>query len=159
MSNPERTIYSGRTRLRACALVFREDNLLLVQLKAPTREDPIWMPPGGGIEFGETTHDAVKREVFEETGLKVRPLHLAAVHEFVEPPYHAVELYFLSEITGGNLKVGTDPELAGEKQQILRCEFIEIKKIAEMPVFPSFVREIDHDWVEQEIDIRHFITG
>jgi len=32
---------------------------------------PVWVLPGGGIDFGETPENAVVREVFEETGLKV----------------------------------------------------------------------------------------
>ena len=33
-----------------------------------------WLPPGGHIENNETPVDAVKREAFEETGLKIKLL-------------------------------------------------------------------------------------
>ena len=36
-----------------------------------------WDLPGGKIDFGESPQDALEREVMEETGLKVKSLHLA----------------------------------------------------------------------------------
>lgn len=32
-------------------------------------DGPVWQPPQGGINRGETTHDAAFRELFEETGI------------------------------------------------------------------------------------------
>jgi 8-oxo-dGTP diphosphatase len=32
----------------------------------------MWLPPGGHLDLNELPHDAVIREVFEETGLKVK---------------------------------------------------------------------------------------
>lgn len=158
MSHSGKDIFSGKTRLRACALIFRNRELLLVQQHVPTRDKPVWLPPGGGIEFGETAQKAVVREVAEETGLAVRPLRLAAVHEFVESPHHAVELYFYSEITGGTLKTGTDPELSSNNQQIIRCEFVEVEKLPSMPVFPLFIQQTDLERMMQGSEIPHYKT-
>ncbi|GCE21669.1 NUDIX hydrolase [Dictyobacter kobayashii] len=53
----------------ATAYVLSEDykNVLMI-LKADGR----WFPPGGHIDEGEYPHEAVAREVFEETGYRVR---------------------------------------------------------------------------------------
>jgi ADP-ribose pyrophosphatase YjhB (NUDIX family) len=37
-----------------------------------------WSLPGGLLEVGETTADGVVREVFEETGVRVRPVEIVA---------------------------------------------------------------------------------
>ncbi len=37
-----------------------------------------WSLPGGALELGETTAEGVAREVFEETGVRVRPLEMVA---------------------------------------------------------------------------------
>ena len=37
-----------------------------------------WSLPGGALELGETTADGVTREVFEETGVRVRPVEIVA---------------------------------------------------------------------------------
>lgn len=158
MSIQEGDIFSGKIRQRACALIFREKKLLLVRQKAPTRKEPIWLPPGGGVEFGETAIETVIREVSEETGFEVNPVRLAAVHEFVELPYHAVELYFLAEITGGKLKTGTDPELGGDEQQILGCEFVEIEMFSDIALYPAFLQDVDPEGLRSANAVHHYTT-
>lgn len=37
-----------------------------------------WSLPGGALELGETTAEGVAREVFEETGVRVRPVAIVA---------------------------------------------------------------------------------
>ena len=60
-----------RQRLGAYALVVRDGQILLARLAPWLSETPLWALPGGGVEFGEDPHDAVVREVHEETGLDV----------------------------------------------------------------------------------------
>jgi ADP-ribose pyrophosphatase YjhB (NUDIX family) len=57
-------------------LVFdREGRVLLVKQS----ENGEWAAPGGAVEPEESPHDAVVREVREETGLDVRPIALCGV--------------------------------------------------------------------------------
>ena len=44
-----------------------------------------WLPPGGHIEINEDPVEAVLREVFEETGLKVKILSIRDRLDFVDP--------------------------------------------------------------------------
>ncbi|WP_340104786.1 NUDIX domain-containing protein [Rhodohalobacter sp. 8-1] len=151
--------YAGRIRTRGCAVVIKDDKILLVQQQVPTRKTPVWLPPGGEVKLGETAKDAAAREAFEETGIKIEPSRLIAVHEFIEPPFHAVELYFLSKLTGGTLLTGVDPELQADDQQILKCEFIDLERLSGMSIFPPFVREINYDWLSTESVVQHFMSS
>jgi 8-oxo-dGTP diphosphatase len=55
-------------RLGASACVWRDGLVLLVQRgKQPGKG--LWSLPGGHVEWGETAHDAARRELFEETGV------------------------------------------------------------------------------------------
>jgi 8-oxo-dGTP diphosphatase len=45
------------------------------------RDNGRWEPPGGVLEHGETIDDGLRREVFEETGLKIEPGPLTGVYQ------------------------------------------------------------------------------
>ncbi|MCE5317251.1 MAG: NUDIX hydrolase [Parachlamydia sp.] len=50
-------------------IIFRPDKKSVLLIKRC--DVPVWVLPGGGIEPGETPEQAVMREVWEETGLRV----------------------------------------------------------------------------------------
>lgn len=54
-------------RIRAVAVVIEQGHLLVMRRHRDDREYSVL--PGGGIEHGETPHDACLRELAEETGL------------------------------------------------------------------------------------------
>lgn len=62
--------YPSRPLTGAGAVVHRRGKVLLVKRNNPPNMGR-WALPGGLVELGETTSDAAKREVLEETGLKV----------------------------------------------------------------------------------------
>jgi ADP-ribose pyrophosphatase YjhB (NUDIX family) len=63
------------------AIIFdASDRLLLVQRGHPPGMG-LWSIPGGRLEPGETDEDGLRREVLEETGLRVRVGRLAGTVE------------------------------------------------------------------------------
>lgn len=63
-------------RLTSRVLLFdRDDRILLFLTKAPdTSGIARWLTPGGGVDPGESHHDAGVRELLEETGLNLDSL-------------------------------------------------------------------------------------
>jgi ADP-ribose pyrophosphatase YjhB (NUDIX family) len=84
------------------------------------------------LEFGEGCEKCLEREFLEETGLKVVVGELLFTTELLQPPLHALELFFKVAIVGGKLGVGTDPE-SGENQLLEEVRFITEPELREIP--------------------------
>ena len=67
-------------QLAVSAAIFRDGKILLVR-RARSPAKGFYSLPGGRVEFGETLHAALHREVAEETALKVEIVDLAAWRE------------------------------------------------------------------------------
>ncbi|MGH3471273.1 MAG: GNAT family N-acetyltransferase [Nocardioidaceae bacterium] len=63
----------GRRAARVVC-VDPDDRILLMHWRDVLDGHQLWEPPGGGIEPGETSYDAVRREWAEETGLPLPTL-------------------------------------------------------------------------------------
>ncbi len=58
-------------RVAAKALFIKNGKALFVKQQLPTRV--AYDLPGGKLEYGETTEEALTREVFEELNIKIKP--------------------------------------------------------------------------------------
>ncbi|WP_042146265.1 NUDIX hydrolase [Paucisalibacillus sp. EB02] len=77
------------------------------------RHDGRWGVPGGFIELGESTEEAGRREVLEETGIEIGKMDLITVvsgkEHFVKLPngdefYSVTIAYISNDVVGGELK-------------------------------------------------------
>ena len=69
-----------RPQLAVSAVIFRDGKVLLVR-RARSPGKGFYSLPGGRVEFGETLHEALAREVDEETGLRIDIVGLAGWRE------------------------------------------------------------------------------
>jgi 8-oxo-dGTP diphosphatase len=73
-------IQPSHPQLAVSAAIFRDDKILLVR-RARWPAKGVYSLPGGRVEFGETLHTALHREVDEETALKIEIAGLAGWRE------------------------------------------------------------------------------
>ena len=67
-------------QLAVSAAIFRDGKVLLVR-RARSPAKGFYSLPGGRVEFGESLHQALAREVDEETGLEIEIVELAGWRE------------------------------------------------------------------------------
>ena len=113
-----------RPQLAVSAAIFRDGRVLLVRrARAPGKGT--YSLPGGRVEFGETLHTAVYREVAEETSLKIEIVDLAGWREVVpttEGGGHYVIMSFAARWRAGDVMLNEElddhqwiaPEALGE---------------------------------------------
>ncbi|RYP81153.1 NUDIX domain-containing protein [Nocardioides guangzhouensis] len=92
-----------RQRVAAYAVVLRDDRILLSRLDPRIARGELWTLPGGGLDHGEDPHQAVVREIHEETGLDARVSDAARIYSMHNPraqhgewpaDYHALRIVF-----------------------------------------------------------------
>jgi ADP-ribose pyrophosphatase YjhB (NUDIX family) len=88
-------VYPQRPFLAVSAAIVRDGKVLVVRRARPPANG-FYSLPGGVVEIGETLHEALRREVLEETGMAIEPLGLAGFREtIVRDPENRVERHFV----------------------------------------------------------------
>jgi len=121
-------------------IVLDEENRILM-VKHVHPERTVWMVPGGGIEEGESSAQAAVREVWEETGLEVEITGLVWHVEEVSERGQRFVNFFRARVTGGELKLGRDPELTESGQVLADIRFMHREEVADLEnLYPEFLR-------------------
>lgn len=124
--------FGNHLRIRVNGILIQEEKILMI--KHLMGDDRIlWSVPGGGMQFGQSAKFNLKREFEEETGLTVEIMDYLFVHEYLNPPLHALEHFFSVKWTSGDLKLGTDPELSSENQIIDDIRWMDLNDIHSLP--------------------------
>jgi nucleoside triphosphatase len=75
------------------ALIINDSNEIL--LISGKKFKNFYVIPGGHIEYGETMKEAVIREVFEETGLKIKNPELFSLQDAIFPEAYHKKKHFI----------------------------------------------------------------
>jgi ADP-ribose pyrophosphatase YjhB (NUDIX family) len=101
---------SKATQLRpaVAAIITDAEGKILLQRRS---DNGLWGLPGGSVEIGESVHQAILREVREETGLTVEVLRLIGVYS--DPRFQVVRypddtvVHYVSILFGCRISSGT----------------------------------------------------
>lgn len=101
-------------RLAVSAAIFRNGRLLLVR-RARAPAQGLYTLPGGRVEYGETLHQALHREIREETALTIAIAGLAGIREVLPAAAgggHFVILSFAAIWAGGEIALNEELDAA-----------------------------------------------
>lgn len=121
--------YGNKLRIRVCGICVQDQKILLVNHQGLGKNGLLWIPPGGGVNFGESLEDSLVREFKEETSLEIKVEKFLFVNEFIDLPLHAIELFFKVTVLSGDLCKGQDPEMKKSNQIIQEVKFIDFQEI------------------------------
>ena len=136
----------GKLRFGCSAVIFDESRAKALLTRRT--DNGLWCVPGGAMESGESAAEACEREVFEETGLKVRVKHLVGVYsnpdQLVIYPdgnkVHIVVMGFEAEIIGGKLGLSNETTDVG---------FFTLIEMDDMPMHGMHKQRVEDAFLNQ----------
>lgn len=125
---------------RAVAVVIDEGFILLHK----SNKDNFWSLPGGRVEFGEKTEEAVIRELREEVNIKgeiVRQLwYVEEFYKYNNENYHEIGAYYLVHIDNKIKEKNVDYK-GKDGEKILTYRWFKIDEIKNIELYPEFLKE------------------
>jgi 8-oxo-dGTP diphosphatase len=92
-------------------VIIIKDNKVLLGKRKNAHGEGSWCFPGGHLEFNEDIEDCAKREVFEETGIKIKNIKTVTFTNdiFKEEEKHYITLFLVAEYDSRKIRV-MEPE-------------------------------------------------
>jgi len=122
-------------RIRVAGILLINDKILLVSHKK--KDDVYWLLPGGGVDYGESLDEALKREFSEELNINIDVHDLVLVNDSIEPggERHILNMTFVCNKTGGEFLLGDD-------ERLIDFDFFSVEEMMNLKIFPPFKEEL-----------------
>lgn len=127
-------------RVAVRAILHHAGRILMVNAYADGQSD-LMCPPGGGAERGASLPDNLRREVYEETGLRIAVGAPCLVNEFHDPAgdFHQVDIYFRCTLIGS---ADLDENWQDSDAIVTRRIWVNEAELAALPHKPDSLRQV-----------------
>jgi len=122
-------------RVRVGAIVRKEGAVLLARHEKAGRS--YWLPPGGGVDWGESLIEPLRREFREEARADIQAGALRFVVDTIAPDAsrHIVHLMFDAHLETGEPELGDDP-------RVVELRYVEADELSTLDVAPPIGAEL-----------------
>jgi len=122
----------GEIRVRVVGLVVRNKNILIIE--HTHNGESWWCFPGGRQEFGENQSVTLIREFREELNLKITPVRLLYIAEFMLQNEQATEFYWLCDSSTQEF------EISKKEPVITNARWVPLKQLRNLDILPQLVK-------------------
>lgn len=126
-----------KPRIRVAGITIQGDEILLIE---HTKKDKkYWLVPGGGVDWGESTEQALIREYKEETNLDIEVKDFLFFSEAISPDKnkHVINLYFLVII-----KTDSEPMKIGGESNLSDLRYVSKEEIKDIKLYPNIKEQL-----------------
>lgn len=118
-------------------IILRDKEILLIR-RGREPGAGLWSIPGGCVEFGESLEEALKREVKEETGLKIEVDDFAGlvdlmIREDGEIRFHYIILDYFASVVSGDMRAASD---------VTDCRWVPLDQLKDYEITHSLLRRL-----------------
>lgn len=128
----------GKFNHRVAGVIIHENKLLF------QKSDTYYLP-GGRVHFGESTEDAIRREIKEELKFEIKNFRPLWVNEvfFVDSGtrFHEIAMYYLIDITDCDFNFFDEEFTLSEENRTNTFRWLSIDDLKNHPVYPIFLRD------------------
>lgn len=144
-------------KFRVSGLIIRNNKLLTVEMD----DSGFLCLPGGHVELGETTEEAVIRELYEETTKTVIiKKYLGVIENYFINKYntqvHEIAFYYLMDFTNENNEMNDFTLIENDKGDNIKLDFrwIDINDLDKYNLKPAFLKELLN---KDKLEFNHLI--
>ena len=128
-----------KTRITTKAIIIKDNKLLLIRHVHPEKNHEWWAFPGGAVENDETIFQCVEREVWEETGLKIKAGEVKFFRQFIDrlDNQNNLEIFVTTNVLDG---IGTIENIYGkgnDEHYIKELKYFSIEELKDVLMLPK----------------------
>lgn len=127
--------------VRAAALIVTGRGLLLVRQRRLDRT--YWLLPGGGVQFGESVAQALRRELLEELRLEIDPGRPVALVEAISDDMARYPKHVVHVILEATLLDATAEPRLGDDAAVLEARFFTRAALPGLTLTPPIAPFVD----------------
>ncbi|MBQ7140519.1 MAG: NUDIX domain-containing protein [Bacilli bacterium] len=144
-------------KFRVSGLIIRNNKILLVDMD----DSGFLCLPGGYVELGETTEEAVKRELIEEIGKDIMvKKYLGVVENYFINKFskkmHEISFYYLMDFVSCDVEESNFTLIENDKGHNIKLDFkwINIDEVDNFDIRPNFLKDL---FKNNNLEFNHLI--